>query len=331
MTIIRKIGIILFIISVNSCAPIETQRIKLNELENLKLSLVSNKNYNSYLALEYLDFSKRLYAIGKLDKSEYFAMKGIRAANYENIVPENPINWDKSRGNLDELIAMQKRLEKVIIPHNLTHLPIQLAHLFYSYDCWVSEELNSGLADFEATTCKKVFYKLLSEIETYLENLHKKDFPTTKLDEIKFEEVNIYFDHNSYRLTQDSVETIAELIKYLTSLNDKFRVIVVGKADRTGSKLYNKILSGKRVEVVKKLLTKNGLHQDLIQVESYGEFFPDIITDNGIQNQNNRAVVIYIIKSETIEYVKENIPLLHIQNVIYNEKIKKSKEKRSKK
>ena len=90
-----------------SCAKISNQKT----LEALGPELKSKGGYESYLALEYLDFSRKLLLVKDLKASEYFAKKGLNIINGIPYVPENPLEWEADKSRIEELILMQKELE----------------------------------------------------------------------------------------------------------------------------------------------------------------------------------------------------------------------------
>ena len=178
---LRALASVIVFISAVSCAPKTThiQRIAMGE-KNLK----TQGGYNSYLALEYLELSRNLAAAKQTQDSEYFAKKGLIAARDEYLVPEDPRKWNADPLQMEEMIFMQKRLEAVLdTPHITFHLPIQTAHLTYLYDCWISRESKEIFRTSDLSYCKTRFYKLIDELEQYVDDLKKDKEP--KVEELK--------------------------------------------------------------------------------------------------------------------------------------------------
>lgn len=304
-----------------SCASITNLQILSQKEQNLK----SRGDYKAYLALEYLQFSRNLVVGNSKHDSEYFAKKGLSLLSGKEIVPENPLNWDADLVQMEELVAMQKRLELLMDPEILTNMPIQMAHLTYLYDCWASKESKSIFRAADLSKCRDRFYKLLEELEYYVDYLEKDKQPRTRIIEPKFKRFDIFFDLSSHKFNDEANKDFLKILKYLTSLKKSYKVLLVGNTDRTGSNLYNQSLSLKRSATVKNYLVKNGVSKDLIQTRSLGENFPDIITKDGVQQQRNRSVSIYILTG-----VKSfsGYPLPVIENFIYKENIKQTRVKR---
>lgn len=321
MKLLQKFFAILLALSLLvSCAP--TNLEILSAKEN---ALKSGGDYSSYLALEYLQFSRSLKSTGSLLDSEYFAKKGLYAASRRKIFPENPIKWKADPQQLEELIAIQKRMELVITRQIESQLPIQTAHLFYLYDCWASKESKPIFRASELSKCKSRFSKLLDEIEYYLDDLKKDRQPKTVIVEPEFRRFEILFDLNSYKFNDRANRDLLTVLKYLKTLNGDYRILLVGNADRVGSDLYNQGLALERVEIVKNYMTKNGVSADFIETRSVGEDFPDIITREGLQKQSNRTVGIYILRGAK-SFAAFPLPL--IENYVYREGVENARKER---
>lgn len=311
--------IITFLFLLSCTKPIE----RLSQKES---SLKSQGDYNAYLALEYLSFSRKLLTVKDKSTSRYFAKKGLFVARGEEPTPENPLKWKADKGQLEEMVLMQKRLEMVLVePHLKYHLPIQLAHLTYLYDCWITRESKAIFRSDELAQCRVRFTKLLDEVENYIDDSKRDKTPIVEIKEPKFERFEILFDFNIAKFNDRAVKDLLGILKYLASLNGNYRILLVGNADRVGRELYNQNLALMRAETVKNYLVKNGVTLDQIEMRSVGEDFPDIVSLNGSQMQSNRTVGIYILKGYR-SFATFPLPL--IENYVYREEIKKARAAR---
>ena len=288
-------------------------------------ALRAQGTFNAYLALEYLDFSRNLSSGKNKKDALYFLEKSQKAAADEVIVPENPIKWGADPTQIEELVAMQKRLDVVSTPQMQNQLPIQMAHLTYLYDCWAAKESKPIFKSSELAKCRGRFYKLLEEIEYYVEDQKKDLQPVTTITEAQFQRFEILFDLNSFKLNDKATKDFLAIIDYLMAMKGDYRVLLVGSADRTGKELLNQNLALKRVEAVKNYFNKNGVTDDLIETRSFGEDFPDIITAKGVSEQSNRAVGVYVLKGAKSF---ETFPLPLIENFVYREGIEKARKER---
>src|SRR3989338_3097194 len=296
-------------------------------LSNEGLSLKTKGGYKSYLALEYLSFSRRLLVVKHKNASDYFAKKGLKIAAGEEFVPENPMGWKADLGQMEEMILMQKRLENIL--HSNSHvtfyLPIQTAHLSYLYDCWISRESKVIFRNSELAECRERFVKLLDEIEHYIVYLKKDKTPKVEIKEPEFERFEILFDFNNFKLNDRASKELVKILKYLKTLNGDFRILLVGNADRAGLELYNQNIALDRADVIKNYLIKNGVAKDLVELRSVGEDFPDIITKDGMQQQVNRTVGIYFLNGQG-SFSSYPLPLL--ENIVYREEIRRAREQK---
>lgn len=106
---------------------------------------------------------------------------------------------------------------------------------------------------------------------------------------------NLDFAYNSYILNKKSLARIRPIAEYLKQ-NSSLGILISGYTDDTGSQGYNKTLSLKRANSVKKALIMMGINPSRIDTKGYGELFP-IATNNTAQGRaKNRRVEFTIIK-----------------------------------
>lgn len=298
-------------------------------IEKLSLQepvLRSRGKYESYLALEYLEFARKLVAVGDNKTSEHFSKKALSINAGGAVIPENPITWHADEAQMEEMVMMQKRLEQVLIDQQLkAQLPIQLAHLTYLYDCWISRESKAVFRADELAQCRVRFSKLLDEIEQYSDDRTKDKQAKVEIIEPKFERYEILFDFNNEKLNDKGSKDLLAVLKRISALSGDYRILLIGTADRVGNELYNQQLAFKRAEIVRNYLIKNGVGSDMIETRSVGEDFPDLLTTDGMQKQNNRTVSIYVMQGAK-SFEKFPLPLL--ENFIYRESLLDAREER---
>jgi OmpA-OmpF porin, OOP family len=84
------------------------------------------------------------------------------------------------------------------------------------------------------------------------------------------EEPEVYFETDKYELTAEAEEELNKLIKFLVE-NPMMNIRLYGFADPRGSAEYNKVLSARRVEAVRKYLIRKGIPESRIMVRALGE------------------------------------------------------------
>jgi OOP family OmpA-OmpF porin len=102
---------------------------------------------------------------------------------------------------------------------------------------------------------------------------------------------SIYFDWDSSFVSAESRDIIREAILE-SAKSDQIIIEVDGHADRSGPNGYNDNLSFERAKAVKEALIANGVEENKILIEAYGERMPQVNTDDGVRERQNRRVVI---------------------------------------
>lgn len=296
------------------------------ELGGKESSLKAQGKYQSYLALEYLQFSRYLASIGEARTARFFGKKGLDVSNGIMTYPENPIKWNADPQQRENLVFMQKRLEILLNQDRMrTYLPIQMAHLTYLYDCWAARESGPAFVADDLAKCRVRFTRLLEEIERYADDFEKDKQSQVKITEPKIKHFEIIFDLDSAIFNDRANSDIFKVLKHLKTLNGKYRILLVGNADRTGGIIHNQSLAATRANVVKDALIKNGVFKHLLEIRSFGEDFPDILTRDGTQQISNRTVGVYVVEG----YVDITfLPLPLIENMVYRDEIIEARKKR---
>lgn len=103
----------------------------------------------------------------------------------------------------------------------------------------------------------------------------------------------VYFEFDSYALSDDAKEVILEHVKLLKN-NINVKVVLEGHADEVGDRAYNLKLSEKRALAVKQYAVSEGVQPERIEVVAYGE--EKIIYDReDLENysRNRRSEFVY--------------------------------------
>ncbi len=302
--------------------------------KNNSLTILSSKEsilksetaYESYLALEYLNFSRRLQLINDKKNSEYFAKKGLETYMHKDILPENPLKWQVDNKQIKGMIFMQKRMEEINAIASLrVRLPIQMAHLHYLYDCWISKESKAIFAGDEIANCRVTFSKLLEEIESFHIESKKDKLPKTKIIENKFDRFEIAFDAQNSNLNDQSDKQLLTVLDHLKKVKGEYNLLLVGNGDNNSNSLINQNIANDRINTVKNYLIANGVLDDLISINYEGEDLPDIVTNDSLYDKINRIVSIYVF------YQGKNFspyPLPLLQNLYLRDQISKARDQR---
>lgn len=286
--------------------------------------LKQEKFYSSYLSREYLQFSRSLLQNDNFFDSEHFAKKGLEASYGLDPDPESPIYWKVPQDQYEDLVVAQKRYHKIATIDLKNILPIQMAHLTFLYDCWVAKESSPAFRMNEMKKCKDRYFKLLDEIEYFVDNVGKKP-PEAKIIERSVKRYLLIFDFDKFKVMPEARRRIRKILTEVDNMDGNYKLFLVGNADSSGSKLYNERLSFKRVNAVFNLFRKNGVPEELLSMIVQGEDYPDLITVDGARQRFNRTVEVYIVNSND-EIKDEPLPILFNQS--YKEEIEAEKKKR---
>jgi len=103
--------------------------------------------------------------------------------------------------------------------------------------------------------------------------------------------LRLNFDFNKAyvkKIYYPELKKVAEILKN----NPNLKIEVAGYTDDIGPASYNKKLSQKRAEAVKKILVKFGISPDRIVAKGYGEAYPLVPNTNDTNRALNRRVEI---------------------------------------
>ena len=309
--------IVIVLCSLASCFSVRKSYYQ--QLSDLEPTLKIKKDFESFLALEYLSFANKLIVLKNRSEANYFAKKGLYIAKGERFFPENPLHWKSDKQQLEELIFMQKRLENITsTPYLKFNLPIQLAHTFYLYDCWVAKESQPAFRGIGLSYCRENFAKMLNELEIYFNDSKKEKASNINFLMPEFARFSVQFDKESFVLNEQSNKIMLAVIDHLLQ-SSGYKIMLVGNADNSATTINNQNLLLARVATVKNYLVKNGVSENLIIESSEGENFPDLLSTNQEEAiKQNRSVAIYVLKGN-LDLKLYPLPLL--QNLAYRNKI----------
>lgn len=108
---------------------------------------------------------------------------------------------------------------------------------------------------------------------------------------------NIFFEHDSYTLKDESVTELNKIIQFMES-NPFLVVEIGGHTDNSGSVKYNLDLSEQRAASVKEALVQRGLKPNRIQTKGYGMLEPLNSNSSAEERAENRRTELKIIAVE---------------------------------
>lgn len=91
------------------------------------------------------------------------------------------------------------------------------------------------------------------------------------LSRLSTEERTVYFDFNKSTLNSNEKAKLDEISSIILASKEVESVDIVGYADKIGNPSYNKVLSKRRAEAVKRYLATKGLRTANVSVQGMGE------------------------------------------------------------
>lgn len=108
---------------------------------------------------------------------------------------------------------------------------------------------------------------------------------------------DIYFDFNSYKLSDDSYKELDKLAEWMKT-NKKVFVRIEAHTDDVGSPEFNLNLSEKRAKEIVRYLTKKGVASSRMQAKGYGMSKPRVEGNTEEARAQNRRVELNVLNAE---------------------------------
>lgn len=99
----------------------------------------------------------------------------------------------------------------------------------------------------------------------------------------------VFFGYDSVTLEPHAAATLDNLVREL-AVSPEAHMIVRGHTDRTGLPEGNLLLSCRRARTVRAYLLGKGIASDRMVIQGYGEEDPDVPTEDGVREPQNRRV-----------------------------------------
>ena len=135
----------------------------------------------------------------------------------------------------------------------------------------------------------------ISSHDTLFSSPSELDIDMQSLEEGKsFNIDNIYFDNDSYELKYAAKEVVIEFSKYL-QINKDLIIEINGFTDDIGDESYNQLLSENRAKAVTDLILMQGVSQQRVFYNGFGESFPVFTNETEKGRGKNRRTEFKVI------------------------------------
>jgi OOP family OmpA-OmpF porin len=291
---LRGISLLAVIVALSGCNGYKSH----SEVEALNQANAVGSPFTQALSAEYRDFANREQNI-EFDYPDalHFARKGLAAAAGEVVLPEPVSDWNLKPEHIEELSAARASLVAALDRGARETNAKAAATAQSRFDCWI-EQQEENWQTSEILSCKSQFADAMNALggmiappaDDAMPPVTAGAAPVTPMapEDAKY---LVFFDFDSAKVDAggnsvlDSVA--AEIAKQrVTGVN------VVGHADASGPKSYNKRLSAKRANAVRDALAAHGIDAGLLAIDSKGEDALMVPTPDGVREPANRRVEI---------------------------------------
>jgi OmpA-OmpF porin, OOP family len=238
------------------------------------------------LTSDYASFASTLeYELKAYADADYFARKGLAAANGQVVPPELTSNWAIPAEVQTQFAQSRERMVKALDNGGRERMPLIAARAQVSFDCWIERVEKDGPSALDGP-CHKQFLAALGQLEGTPQAAAQ---PAAAPEPTR--EYRVYFEFDRAALLPEAQKILQE-VTTLAKQEPDLHVRVVGKADRTGSDSYNMTLSKKRAERVREALIEMGIAAGRVETRWVGEREPPVPTPPGVREPRNRVVEI---------------------------------------
>lgn len=300
MRIMRGLSMLAVVVALSACTGFKSN----SEVEALNEAKAVGSPFTQQLAAEYRDMANREQNTNfDYPDALHFARKGLAAASGEVVLPEPVSDWNLKPNHIEELAPARQKLVGVLDRGGRESQP-QLAAVAQSrFDCWIEAQEESWQKnDFQ--TCKNQFMEALAALESQvgappppsdvMPPVSAIGGPSGPMapEDAKY---LVFFDFDSSKVDAGGESVIDSVVAEIKKQNIT-SVVIIGHADTSGSKEYNKRLSNRRATSVRDALVKSGINASLLQTESRGEEELLVQTPDDVREPANRRVEVTFVK-----------------------------------
>jgi OmpA-OmpF porin, OOP family len=221
--------------------------------------------------------------------ADYFARKGLAAADGQAVPPESNSNWlvplEVPNNYRTDLAQSRERLLKALDGGGRDRMPLVAARAQVSYDCWV-ERMEDDWKTAIDGPCHKQFLDAMALLEGRPQPAAQ---PAAAPGPGR--EYRVYFEFDKSELLPEA-QQILQQVAAIAKQEPNVQVVLVGKADRAGTDKYNLGLSKRRADRVRAALIQDGVPTKRITTRWVGDREPPVPTPPGVREPRNRVVEI---------------------------------------
>lgn len=258
------------------------------KLDLLRKADMPEDPYLATLATQYRSLSEAAAGAQRWEAAQFYADKGLEAAYGHDVAPEDPTVWSHDPQRVEALTEARMQLNAALTAQSRKQSPRAAANALAFYDCWVERVSADGQ---DASICRQGFTEAMVALTRPAAPV-EAGVPRDVALSTSF---LIFFGWDEALLGDTAMETLEKVLAYVRGLKDAgYEVVVNGHTDTSGDDSYNLTLSNARAETVKQALVKSGIGGEYISTFGFGETDPRVKTPDGVREQANRRVEIFI-------------------------------------
>lgn len=265
-----------------------------DEVEAVNKVQAVGSPFTQRLTAEYRDYVN--FQVEEHDHADglHFARKGLASARGDVVLPEPLADWNIQRPFMDELLNGRARLINAFDLGARELMPDLSAVAQARYDCWM-EEQEENLDT--VSICKSQFLEALQQIEAGLPAQTPPPAPEPVAEPFDVDPAEpmqaedavylVFFDFDKSNIGPGA-SSVLDAVAQEASKRNLNVLNVVGHADTSGAKAYNRRLAMRRANAIRDALVQRGVDPNIIRVESRGEEDLLVQTADGSREPANR-------------------------------------------
>lgn len=301
MKFAHKILTVIAVIVLTGCSGMDA-------IDTLNRSQAVGSPFTKYLAAEYRELANSLHNTGFFGVSDttHFARKGLAAVDGVIVMPEVLEDWNLSDEGIIEITQARTELITALNNRGRVLAPGLSAIAQSSFDCWATQQekhWDTGVP------CRERFIAVMKQLKATLtpaeppvavvSTAPSEEFPAPVSEVSRGEIVPlqqatflVFFDWDKHNLSNSANDVLSAVSKEIKDRDDVNQIVIIGHTDTSGSDRYNKKLSIRRGNAVRKNFLSHGFPSQKIRVEGRGEKDLLINTPDNVREPENRRAQI---------------------------------------
>lgn len=273
-----------------------------DEIEALNEAQAVGSPFTQNLANEYRAFVNReLHEMLDYPDALHFARKGLASASGKTVLPEPLVDWNLLPEHIEELGKARSRLMVAFDMGAREIDPVNSAVAQVRFDCWIEQQEENWQAE-DILGCKTGFMQAIAALEGSLGSLPPPPPVMGAYEPVSAEDMDrtqpmapedamylVFYDWDESNLGSGALSVLDAVAEEVKKRGQDLGMIrVIGHADTSGPKDYNRKLALRRANSVRDALVNRGIDPAKIRVESRGEEELLVQTDDNTREPANR-------------------------------------------